>query len=260
MQVYTSIAGAYPRIGENSLGHELRHARHQYDKGLIGIEGVQKLEDALVVEIIKEQERAGMDLVTDGLVRWYCPITHIAARMLGVEAGELHHYFHTNFHVRKATVRDLPQWKESLISSEVEFTKKNSKKGILAILPNPELLLRYTDNQSPFSLKAVEEAYLKALYKEAESINVPIYWEGGSARQSLGGGKKNHFQVIEAVDAFSAKEETPKEVAKKIKNRLNWRDPKPILLKPNWWLDILPRRYAYRKMEILSEVKELLLK
>src|SRR3989338_2683646 len=102
MKIYTSIAGAYPRIGENSVGHELRNARHKFDQGLVGIKKIRELEDELALEVIKEQEKAGMDLITDGLVRWYCPMSHIAARMSGIERGEMHHYFHTNFHVRKA--------------------------------------------------------------------------------------------------------------------------------------------------------------
>lgn len=260
MEIYTSIAGAYPRIGENSVGHELRDARHKHDKGLVDIKEVKKLEDELAMEVIKEQERAGMDFVTDGLVRWYCPISHIAGRMLGVEIGELHHYFNTNFHVRKAVVKNLPQWKEPLIRQEIEFTKRNTKKKVLAILPSPGLLVKYTDNQSPFTLERVTIAYWYALVcKEAKSFDAPIYWQGEPAILNLWVGN-GFFRVVEAVNAFSAKEEDPKEVAKKIKTGLDPKSPEPILLKPNWWLDILPRRYAYRKMEILTQIKEELLK
>lgn len=249
MRIYTSIAGAYPRVGINSIGHELRNARHKYDKGLISIEQISKLEDELVREVINEQEQAGMDLITDGLVRWYCPVSHIAGRMSGVEKGELHHYFKTNFHIRKAIIKRLPRWKEPLIKKEVEFLRKNSKKDILAILPDVSILMKYTDNPSSFSSKEIKRSYETALAKEVESINAPIYVEGG----------KNNFQIVEAVSAFSAKEEKPKEVIQRIRRQINWKSQKPVLLKPNWWLDILPRHYAYRKMQILSEIKNLLL-
>lgn len=250
MQIYTSIAGAYPRVGENSVGHELRNARHKYDRGSADKAEIEQLENELVLEIVREQQRAGMDLLTDGLVRWYCPISHIAGRMAGVEIGELHHYFHTNFHVRKAIVKDLPRWKEPLIRKEIEFLKSISKNNCLAVLPSPKLLIQYTENRSSFSLPEIRDAYSQALEQEAGNIGAPTYWEGG----------RNDFRVIEAVNAFSAKEEDPEEVAKNIKKKLRRRGSKPILLKPNWWLDIMPRRYAYRKMEILSEIKELLLK
>lgn len=168
--ILTSSSGSYPRIGRGSVGHALRHAKHQRDESVVGAEEVRRLEDDLAREVICEQESAGLDVVTDGLVRWYCPISHIAGRMEGVETGALHHFLDTNFHVRKAVVKALPQWKESLVAKEWRFAQSHAKRPVKAVLTGPATLMRYTVNESGCADHCIVEAYVEALAEEINAL------------------------------------------------------------------------------------------
>lgn len=177
IKVLVAASGSYPRLGVDSVGHELRKAWHAFDRGKISSEEIEAVEDRLAWEIIKEQENVGVDIITDGLVRWYCPVSHIAGKMAGVNIGALHHFLDTNFHVRKAVVEELPQWKEEIITKETAFLKKNTRKDIKAVITGPATLLRYTDNKISCSWKKIGEAYTKALAREIENLaTVKVPW------------------------------------------------------------------------------------
>lgn len=169
-KVLVASSGSYPRIGAGSVGHELRKAWHAFDQGQINRQEVSAVEDRAALEIIKEQEATRTDIVTDGLVRWYCPISHIAGKMSGVKIGALHHFLDTNFHVRKAVVEDLPQWKEELITAEISFLKKNAKKDTKAVLTGPATLLRYSENKTSYSWERIGEAYTQVLAQEIVNL------------------------------------------------------------------------------------------
>lgn len=166
MGILVASSGSYPRLGINSVGHELRKAWHEYDSGKKTLAEVKAIEDLLVEEIIKEQEEIGVDLVTDGLVRWYCPVSHIAGRMQGVKSGTLHHFLDTNFHVRKAIVEDWPRWIISLVEPEFSFAKSRTPKTVKAVLCGPATLLRYTGNLTSYPMEEIGRAYTEALKEE----------------------------------------------------------------------------------------------
>ena len=170
MDLKVASSGSYPRLGRNSIGRELRQARHDFDKGKKSLNYVRVVENALAEEIIKEQEALGLDIVSDGLVRWYCPVSHIAGKLEGVKPGPLHHFLETNFHVRKAVVEDLPRWRAPLVLEEWFFARLVSSKIVKAVLMGPATLRRYTENKSVFSLEKVEEAYVAALVKEISEL------------------------------------------------------------------------------------------
>ena len=241
--IYASIAGAYPQIGIDSKGHDLRAARHDFDRGLTTLEHLEEIEDRVVFEVVKEQENAGMDFITDGLVRWKDPVSHIAGRMDGVEEGELHHLYWTNFHVRKAVVNNVPVKKSPFIKGDVDFTKTCTTKKVLPVLPSINLLMKYTESKS-VSPEAIKEAYEKA-YEDEECLVGSIFT-----------GVFQGYQVFDVVSVRSALMENPKEVADRIAGLLI--PGTPVILKPDWWLDVLPRRYAYKKMEIIAQIRDIL--
>src|SRR3990167_3252420 len=212
----TSIAGAFPRVGKGSVGNELRSVKHTRDEAKI-----KQLEEELIREIVRLQQEAGMDLITDGLVRWDDPVSHFATKW-GAWRGDLHHFLGTNFHVRRAVVEKPLEW-VPVIYEEAEFLKTLTKHP-LCVLPDAALLAGYTIS----SMGAVSRMYSRCLFSERRSVDVPVVRMFGKCQK---------YEVIEAVDVHTALMEDPKEVANEIRKRE--RSKKDSLIIPNGSLELL---------------------
>ncbi|MBI2056608.1 MAG: hypothetical protein HYT37_04525 [Candidatus Sungbacteria bacterium] len=167
--IYTVSAGSYPRIG-SVRGQALRKLWNSYGEKKINNrvvpQEIRVAENSMAEEILKEQISSGLDIITDGLVRWYCPISHIAGRMEGVLIGALHHFGDTNFHVRKAVVEDLPEWKVPLLADEIRFARSVTDKPMKAVLTGPATFCRHMENRSQKLPRAITGAYVEALCHE----------------------------------------------------------------------------------------------
>lgn len=170
LEVYAISSGAYPRIGKNSAGHELRKIISMHLKRCAAREEVSALEDRVACEVLAEQKNMGLDIITDGLIRWYCPISHIAGRMHGVSEGALHHFLDTNFHVKKAVVSELPDWKVPLVADELRFAARQTACPLKAVLTGPATFLRYMVNESHHTRQEIGLAYASALAHEINLI------------------------------------------------------------------------------------------
>lgn len=163
--VYAVSGGSYPRIG-SAAGSELRKAWNLHAQKRASREEVQAAEQSVAEEIIREQVASGLDIITDGLVRWYCPISHIAGRMDGVSVGALHHFRDTNYHVRKAVVESVPEWKVPLVANELRFARGVTEKLLKAVLTGPATFFHYAENKTGKSRWEVVDAYVGAICRE----------------------------------------------------------------------------------------------
>ncbi len=143
-KVLTAVVGSYPkpryvyrqngRSLLDSFGFAFDRRRQE-----LGPAEFSKLLDRAALEAIKDQDRAGIDIVTDGEERRGHYVLHIVNRLEGVDARHL-----KSISMRAGTVRqDAPRvigklgYKEPLVLQEFLFTKKHAK-GIAKIgLPGP---------------------------------------------------------------------------------------------------------------------------
>jgi 5-methyltetrahydropteroyltriglutamate--homocysteine methyltransferase len=143
-KVLTSIVGSYPKpryvFKQNgrslldSFGFAFDHRREE-----LGPTEFSRLLDRAALEAIKDQDRAGIDIVTDGEERRGHYVLHIVNRLQGVDARN-----RKPIMMRAGTARqDAPRvigklgYKEPLVVEEFLFTKKHAK-GIAKIgLPGP---------------------------------------------------------------------------------------------------------------------------
>jgi len=80
----TRNTGSYPRVGEGDEKLRLRRAYAQLEKGAITAEQFAAVQDDYTREVIREQIDAGLDVVTDGQLRWYDCVSHFAGILDGV--------------------------------------------------------------------------------------------------------------------------------------------------------------------------------
>lgn len=87
--LYLASAGGYPRFGET---HELLVLRRTMDALANGDRTSADLLDAqndMTRRAIADQVHAGLDIITDGQIRWNDPISHIPAKLDNVRIDEL---------------------------------------------------------------------------------------------------------------------------------------------------------------------------
>lgn len=104
MELLTLNHGSYPRIGSTPEEQILRRTLAQRDRGEKRDADIHAAEDHMVLLALEEQQAAGTDVLTDGLVRWNDPISHLAGRLEGTRIDGLLRYFDTNFYFRQPVV------------------------------------------------------------------------------------------------------------------------------------------------------------
>ncbi len=76
LQLTLANHSSYPRVGDGAHAQRLRRAYANRETGKITNEQFDDIALDYVAEVVKEQEDAGLDLVTDGLVYWYDLVAH----------------------------------------------------------------------------------------------------------------------------------------------------------------------------------------
>ena len=172
MQILTASAGSYPRIGETPQLAQLRRTIAAWERKEAGADELRAAEDALVRAALTEQLEAGLDLVTDGQIRWYDPVSHLAGKLAGIEINGLLRLFDTNFYFRQPVVRGAVKRQDGMVLSEYEFAKANSSKPVKPVLTGPYTLARSSivSNGTYKGLDALAEAYTQALVPELEAL------------------------------------------------------------------------------------------
>lgn len=142
MEVLCANTGSYPRIGDGREQQKHRRAYAQMERGEITGARWEAVQDEVTREAIAEQVEAGLDLVTDGQIRWYDPISHLARGMAGVEINGLLRFFDTNFYFRQPAVRGTLSRKGPILLREYECARSVSPRPVKPVLTGPYTLAR----------------------------------------------------------------------------------------------------------------------
>lgn len=142
MKILSKNHSSYPRIGDKPGQQKLRRAYNQYDKKKISLDELNDILDSTVTEIIDEQLSCGCDFITDGMIRSYDPVSHIAGKIEGFDINGLLRFFDTNFYFRQPVVKSSLRYDRPLVVDEFEFTKAKAGEMASAVLIGPYSLLR----------------------------------------------------------------------------------------------------------------------
>ncbi len=287
--VRTTVVGNYPRVGDTFEEQSLRRAIARFDKGEIGADDLRGAEQEVVKAVLKEQNDAGIEVVTDGQISWYDS---------------------------QSLVQGPVAWKEPILADEWKFARANSKAAVKAVLTGPLTLASLALDKYYRNKKKLTLDFANALGEEASALvragaahiqvdepiltrhpeDLSLAVEGlerirarkGSAALTLfsyfGEVSKIYEELVEGpadvigldlvqgaatwhaiakhgakkplvlglVDARNTKKEDPAEVAKKVLDLKDRIDLKTSFLAPSNGLEFLPRATAREKLRILS--------
>lgn len=173
MKIILANSGGYPRIGDEPEKQVLRKAIADWERGILNDEKLKEVEDLVVKEVVQEQIKAGLDVITDGLIRWYCPFSHIAEKLNGVKINGLLRYFDTNFYFRQPVAIGKIKRDKPIITPEYEYAKSISTKPVKAVLTGPYTLAKYTiiETDKYKNIEDIAIDYAIALSEEIEELS-----------------------------------------------------------------------------------------
>jgi 5-methyltetrahydropteroyltriglutamate--homocysteine methyltransferase len=173
MELILTSAGSYPRIGDSQEQQILRRTIADWEKGEKSDDELRYAENNMTKMAIEEQVDAGLDLVTDGQVRWYDPISHIAGRLKGVEINGLLRFFDTNFYFRQPVVKETLERVEPIIVDEFIYAKSISPKPVKPVITGPYTIARFSISKADSykTLIRLVEAITEALAEEIRQLS-----------------------------------------------------------------------------------------
>jgi len=127
-----SSTGSYPRVGDAFEFQVLRRAIAGFDRGERTTADVLDAENEMTRRAIADQVKAGLDIVTDGQIRWYDPVSYLAGKLENVRIKGLLRFFDTNFYFRQPVLSGKPLRKAPLLTDEYAFAR-----NALGHLPTP---------------------------------------------------------------------------------------------------------------------------
>jgi 5-methyltetrahydropteroyltriglutamate--homocysteine methyltransferase len=170
MTLKLTVVGSYPKPPPEGGQFPLRRTLQALDRGEAGAEDVAAEEDDLIREILAEQAAAGVDLVTDGQVRWDDPLTRMAAGLEGFTVAGLLRFFDNNTYFRQPEVKGAVSRSEPVVVDEFRFAKENSAAPVKAVLCGPYTLAALSYDDHYRDLAALTRDLAAALNEEARDL------------------------------------------------------------------------------------------
>ena len=166
----STVPGNYPKIANRPGGQTLRRAISSFDRGRISAEELAAVADSVTVEVIGEQERAGIDVITDGQIRWQDPITYVAGNLQGYEIGGLIRYFDTNTFYRHPEATSTIAWQGPFLVRDYEFARDHATKPIKPVVTGPYSVAKLSLLGSYADLETLVMDTAKALNQEMKAL------------------------------------------------------------------------------------------
>lgn len=166
----TTVVGNYPKIPNRPRPARLRVAINKRDRGEITNDDLARIQDEVTVEVIGEQIDAGVDIVSDGQVRWDDDQTYIARHLQGIEIGSLERYLDTNTYYRQPEITGAISWRGPVLVRDFQFAKEKSSKPVKAIVTGPYTLAALSLDMHYGSREKLTMALAEALRNEVQAL------------------------------------------------------------------------------------------
>ncbi len=169
--VRATMTNAYPRIPRAKGEKNLRNALNRFEKGGITAEELESIYVETIKRVIRYQNEAGMDLVTDGLVRWDDPLVNFTRGVNNLERGGLLRYFDTNTYYRRSIVSGELRFEKSCLADDYKFAAEFSKAPVKAVMPGPYTFMNMVEDNFYFDRHKLISALSEVLCEELKALS-----------------------------------------------------------------------------------------
>lgn len=183
MTLVLANSGGYPRSGDTAELQVLERTLRGLETGEMNTADLADAENEMTRRAIEEQASAGLEVFTDGLIRWADPVSHIAEKLGGIRLDGSVPYFSTGASCRQPNIEARPQRVEPLLVDEYRFarnalgqlptTRERAGRLVLkVVLTGPHTLARFS-HANDASMKPIEAriaAFAEAIAAEIVSL------------------------------------------------------------------------------------------
>ncbi len=167
----TTVVGNYPKITEDKTSVNLRRARNRFDQKKITKEELEQAYQDTLKRVIREQEEAGVDLITDGQIRWDDLVTPFAKNIYGIEIGGLLRFFDNNVYYRRPIIKSKLSFANFSVEEEFKFTQANSPKKVKPVIVGAFTFAKLSSDEFYHDEENLVLDLAEILHKEAEKLN-----------------------------------------------------------------------------------------
>lgn len=160
----------YPKIGDTPEEQILRRALAQFDKKEIDEAELVRIKDEVTRSAIQEQIEAGMEVITDGQIRWNDPITYLAGQIKGFKLTGLLRYFDTNTFYRQPICEGELELPDSLVVKDFQFANAISSVPVKALLTGPFTLCKLSQDRHYRDFEEFAGKVAEILGEEAQRL------------------------------------------------------------------------------------------
>ncbi len=169
MSLRTTVVGSYPKVTESGSDN-LPGTIDKWQKQQVNDSGLAAEIEKVIRRVLQEQEQAGLDLLTDGQIRWE-DLPHLIARSsTGIGRGALRRFFDNNVYYRRLEMANGVSWQKSAAADEIRFASTVTKKPVKAALPGPLTLAYATEAKPGQSLESLLSLYADLLRQEVQAL------------------------------------------------------------------------------------------
>lgn len=166
----TTVVGNYPKITEDKTSVNLRRARNKFDLKKITEEKLEQAYQETIKRVIREQEKAGIDLITDGQIRWDDLVTPFAKNIQGIEIGGLLRFFDNNIYYRRPIIKSKLSFADFSVVEEFKFTRANSQKKVKPVMVGAFTFAKLSLDEFYHDEEKLVFDLAEILHKEAEKL------------------------------------------------------------------------------------------
>ena len=167
----TTVVGNYPKLTEDKSQVNLRSALNKFDKKKITFEELERAYQETTRRVIKEQEEAGLDIITDGQIRWDDLVTPFAKNIDGFEIDGLLRFFDNNFYYRRPIIKSKLCFKNYSVVEDFKFAKKISSKKVKPVIVGAFTLAKLSLDEFYNDEEKLILDLAKILHKEAVRLD-----------------------------------------------------------------------------------------
>jgi 5-methyltetrahydropteroyltriglutamate--homocysteine methyltransferase len=167
----TTVVGNYPKITEDKTQVNLRRARNRFDQKRISAEELEQAYQETTKRVIREQEEAGVDLITDGQIRWDDLVTPFAKNIRGMEIGGLLRFFDNNVYYRRPIIKSKIAFADYSVVEEFKFAKAHSTKEVKQVIPGAFTFAQLSSDEFYHDQEKLVLDLAEILHKEAVKLS-----------------------------------------------------------------------------------------
>ena len=168
MPLATSVVGSY------SVPEWLEREKTDYYQRRISSDYLREIHEVAIKAAIKDQESAGVDIVSDGELRRDNDIDYFLARIPGIEIPQLAKAFYADYYDAVVT-HPIPEPDESEppvlgLSEDLKFTREYTERPIKFSFTGPFSLSRRVKNEAYKQDEDLVMAIARVLNREARAL------------------------------------------------------------------------------------------